>query len=94
MFFYILMIIGLILMVFVIISFNRLNDTLKKQIKKEEIKPKRTHSQVSKTNFSNILNGRINVYDKYKNKDGLYEPIKGKAGINLNGRANRGEEGK
>ena len=26
----------------------------------------------------------LNVYAKYKNEDGLYEPVQGKRGINLN----------
>lgn len=44
---------------------------------------KREHTSISKTNFGNILNGRTNVYAKYKNKDGLYEPVKTKNGIEL-----------
>lgn len=57
-----------------------------KEDKKEQNKPKqfkREHAFVSKTNFGNILNGRTNVYAKYKNKDGLYEPVKTKNGIEL-----------
>ena len=43
----------------------------------------REHKAISKSNFSSILQGRTNAYAKYQNKDGLYEPIKPKAGIEL-----------
>ena len=52
---------------------------------KEVDKPKefkRIHSNIGQANFNNILQGRNN-YDKYKNKDGLYEPVTGKRGIEL-----------
>lgn len=42
---------------------------------------KRVRTRIAPTNFSNILNGR--AYDKYKNKDGLFEPMKQKGGIPL-----------
>lgn len=51
---------------------------------------KRNHFTISQSNFGSILNGRTNVYDKYKNESGLYEPVQGKAGINLN-QGNKGE---
>ena len=61
----------------------KLNKKMKEQtIKSNEYKVKRKHSSVLNANFGNILNGRTN-YDKYKNKDGLYEPVKPKKGIPL-----------
>lgn len=44
----------------------------------------RIRSRIAPTDFSNVLNGR--AYDKYKNKDGLYEPVRPKGGIQLNKR--------
>lgn len=51
---------------------------------KNKKETKRNHAPISQSNFSSILNGRTNVYAKYKNEDGLYEPVQGKRGINLN----------
>ena len=48
----------------------------------------RIRARISPTDFSNVLNGR--AYDKYKNKDGLYEPVKQKGGIPL--QTNKKEE--
>lgn len=45
-------------------------------------KPKRKHTYIARASFDNVLKGR-NCYDKYKNKDGLYEPVIGKRGIEL-----------
>lgn len=41
----------------------------------------RIRARIAPTDFSNVLNGR--AYDKYKNKDGLYEPVRPKGGIPL-----------
>lgn len=41
----------------------------------------RIRARIAPTNFSDVLNGR--AYDKYKNKDGLYEPVRPKGGIPL-----------
>ena len=82
------MLIDIILRVILIVVALRFNSTLDKFIQsKEKAKTtefKRTHNSVSQSNFGSILNGRTNVYDKYKNKSGLYEPVQGKNGINLN----------
>ena len=48
----------------------------------------RIRARIAPTDFSNVLNGR--AYDKYKNKDGLYEPVKQKGGIPL--QTNKKEE--
>ena len=45
-------------------------------------KVKREHSSISQAKFDNILQGREN-YKKYKNQDGLYEPVKPKNGIEI-----------
>lgn len=53
---------------------------------KEENKTKqfkREHTSISKTNFGSVLNGRTDVFAKYRNNDGLYEPVKTKNGIEL-----------
>lgn len=84
----VLMLIDIILRVILIVVALRFNITLDKLIQSQEkVKTtefKRTHNAVSQSNFGSILNGRTNVYDKYKNKSGLYEPVQGKNGINLN----------
>ena len=84
----VLMLIDIILRVILIVVALRFNSTLDKLIQSQEkVKTtefKRTHNTVSQSNFGSILNGRTNVYDKYKNKSGLYEPVQGKNGINLN----------
>ena len=88
--FEILMIIGLILIFVAIIVMINLNKSIRELIKQNDKdnktslkKIKRTHSTVSKAKFDNVLSGRTNVYDKFKNKDGLYEPVKTKAGIEI-----------
>lgn len=71
---------------------NTLKEMLKQanQINTENIEhsnkePKaRIRARIAPTNFSDVLNGR--AYDKYKNKDGLYEPVRPKGGIQLNKR--------
>lgn len=80
----------LIIIILILISIeifyldSKIKKLLNKQNKEEQKEFKRVHNSVSKTDFGNILNGRTDVYNKYKNKDGLYEPIQGKSGINLN----------
>jgi len=85
-----LMIIGLILIIIAIVIMIKLNKNIRellKQSKEEEKKEtKRTHPTISKAKFDNVLLGRTNVYDKYKNKDGLYEPVITKNGIEIKSR--------
>lgn len=57
-----------------------------KNNKQEEVKHKqfkREHTNISKTDFGSILKGRTDAYAKYKNSDGLYEPVRTKNGIEL-----------
>lgn len=78
----ILMIITEVIIIFKLLSINNpknIEPFNTKQLKRE-------HSDIAKVDFKNILNGR--AYDKYKNKDGLYEPVIGKKGIDLK---NKGE---
>lgn len=46
---------------------------------------RRTHPAVGRTSYTSPLIGRKNTsaYDKYKNKDGLYEPVMPKNGIEI-----------
>ena len=63
-----------------------LKDEIKEIKQTESKKPKqfkREHSNISKTNFGSILNGRTDAYAKYKNSDGLYEPVRTKNGIEI-----------
>lgn len=81
-----LMLTGIILMIIAVVSILKLDKTIKEwqateTDKKEELK--RTHPQISEVNFDNILTGRSDVYNKYKNKDGLYEPVRTKNGIEI-----------
>ena len=74
-------------MVAIFLLDNTLKEILKQssQINTENIankEPKaRIRARIAPTNFSDVLNGR--AYDKYKNKDGLYEPVRPKGGIPL-----------
>lgn len=63
-------------------SIDKLIEQEKEDEEQEKSNTKRVHSSVAQADFTNPLQGR--GYDKYKNKDGLYEPVTGKAGINLN----------
>lgn len=53
-------------------------------------KKRKTHPSIAKSNYTSILNARKSMpeYEKYKNKDGLYEPIKPRGGIEIK----KGEE--
>lgn len=82
----VLMIVLIVLMIIMIVTVARVNNNILKLIDEDDIpktKKKRVHSQMSSVNFDSILSGRTSVYDKYKNKDGLYEPVTPKNGINL-----------
>jgi len=76
-------------MVAIFLLDNTLKELLKQtnQVNVENIEhsnkePKaRIRARIAPTDFSNVLNGR--AYDKYKNKDGLYEPVRPKGGIPL-----------
>lgn len=57
---------------------NQINESTEHSNKESKA---RIRARIAPTNFSNVLNGR--AYDKYKNKDGLYEPVKPKGGIPL-----------
>lgn len=84
-----LMIIGLILIIIAIVVMIKLNKSIQELLKQsKEIKKEtnRKHPNISKAKFDNVLKGRTNVYDKYKNKDGLYEPVTSKNGIELKNR--------
>lgn len=46
---------------------------------------RKTHPSVGKVSYASPLAGRRNTsaYDKYKNKDGLYEPVMPKNGVEI-----------
>ncbi len=46
---------------------------------------RKTHPAVGKVSYASPLAGRrtTSAYDKYKNKDGLYEPVMPKNGIEI-----------
>ena len=52
--------------------------------KRTEYKRK-THPSIAKSNYNSILAGRKSIpgYDKYKNKNGLYEPVTPRNGIRI-----------
>lgn len=86
----ILALFALIIAIIAIVMLNNTFQDLLKEVKKtntentEQTNKKaktRVRAKIAPTNFSNVLNGR--AYDKYKNKDGLYEPVKQKGGISL-----------
>lgn len=51
----------------------------------ERTQKRKTHPSIAKSNYTSVLTGRKSMpeYEKYKNKDGLYEPIKPKNGIEI-----------
>ncbi len=57
--------------------------TFYKDSESEKREIKRKHPNNSKVNFASQLVGRKDIYSKYKNKDGLYEPQTGKKGIEI-----------
>lgn len=82
------MLICLLLMLAIIAMIYEQNNMIKELMKQnkdnsEKKNTYREHSPMSKTNFANILKGRTDAYQKYKNKDGLYEPVTPKGGIEL-----------
>jgi len=82
------MLICLLLMLAIIALIYEQNNLIKEFIKQNKNSNKkeniyREHSQIAKSNFANILKSRTNAYAKYQNKDGLYEPITPKNGIEL-----------
>lgn len=45
---------------------------------------RKTHPTIAKASYTSPLVGRsVAGYDKYKNKDGLYEPVRPKNGIEI-----------
>lgn len=84
-----LMIIGLILIIIAIIVMIKLNKSIQElliQSKETKKETNRKHPNISQAKFDNVLKGRTNIYDKYKNKDGLYEPVTSRNGIELKNR--------
>lgn len=84
---FIMIILNVIFICAILYCFSTINEMIHdiKGIEdKNKKEVKRNHAPISQSNFSSILNGRTNVYAKYKNEDGLYEPVQGKRGINLN----------
>lgn len=84
----IMIILNVIFIRAILYCFSTINEMIHHDIKgiedKNKKEVKRNHAPISQSNFSSILNGRTNVYAKYKNEDGLYEPVQGKRGVNLN----------
>ena len=81
-----LMIIAICLIAVTVLIEVKINDNIKDLIKQktsELEKIKRKHTQISSVNFENTLTGRNDTYKKYKNKYGLYEPVKAKNGIEI-----------
>lgn len=85
---FILIILILIINLTIVVLIEKQNNLIKELIEqinsnKDKKNTYREHKAISKSNFASILQGRTNAYAKYQNKDGLYEPIKPKAGIEL-----------
>ena len=70
----------------------KISETCKKMQEKQEkmekkqpetdIKTKRIHNSIAKSDFENAFGGR-KAYEIYQNQDGLYEPIMPSKGIEL-----------
>lgn len=50
----------------------------------KEIVRKRRSGKIARVDFNNVMSGRRDPYDYLKNNRGLYEPVTGKKGIDLN----------
>ncbi len=83
-----LLIILIAVMIAFMVAIIELDVTVYKLSKKAETavkenKEKRIHTPMSKIDFDNPLKGRQYNYEKFKNKDGLYEPVRTKNGIEI-----------
>ncbi len=81
----ILIMILIIITIINVVCLVEINNKIQKLIQtpnNNDKKVKREHSSISQAKFDNILQGREN-YKKYKNQDGLYEPVKPKNGIEI-----------
>lgn len=68
-----------------IILLYKILDVLEKQRKEpfQKQRNSRKHPSIGKTSYTSPLRTRTNVYDKYKNKEGLYEPIHPLMGVKI-----------
>lgn len=70
----------------IIIMLYKILDKLEKMANIKQIETKRrTHPGIGKSNYNSILTSRKSIpgYDKYKNKNGLYEPVTPNNGIRI-----------
>ncbi len=73
--------------IFIMVLLCRILDKLENQKDIQEMKQsniqRKSHPSVGKVNYKSPLSGRQSIlaYDKYKNTDGLYEPVKPNNGI-------------
>ena len=87
----------LMLLIFILIALNGINIyylylILKIVVDKDEsvdknVVKKRRKGNIAKVDFNNLMTGRKDTKDPYdylKNNRGLYEPVTGKKGIDLN----------
>lgn len=86
----------LMLLMFILIVLNAINiyylyfilknideSTVNKKADIDNIKARRK-GNIAKVDFNNLMMGRKDPYDYLKNSRGLYEPVTGKKGIDLN----------
>lgn len=55
---------------------------IKTKTEKEKTKTKRQHPKIEKSNYDNAYGGR-KAYEKYQNKEGLYEPVTPSKGLKI-----------
>lgn len=87
----------LMLLMFILIVLNLINiyylyfilknidkSTVDKKADTEDNIKARRKGNIAKVDFNNLMTGRKDPYDYFKNSRGLYEPVTGKKGIDLN----------
>ncbi len=87
MFYFLILVYMILLPITIIAMLWKILDKLDKKPQQPETAKiqRKTHPSVGKVSYTSPLAGRRNTsaYDKYKNKDGLYEPVMPKNGIEI-----------
>lgn len=87
MIYFLIFIYMLLFPIILIVMLWKILDKLEKQPQQtvQNNMQRKTHPSVGRVSYTNPLAGRKNTsaYDKYKNKDGLYEPVTPKNGVEI-----------
>ena len=85
---FLIILLGIFLMILIEIAITQRNilselEKIEEQTQKEKTKVIRKHDNMPNTNYNSILasRGETKGYEVFKNKNGLYEPVKPHGGI-------------